>query len=366
MALPYPASGPTAITTQNLTPTAAPTAGSAVQLFPGNAACVSVEVTGTYTGALSAQVTVDGSTWTTLTGSVFVPINGSAATAAIASGSTGKWTVALSGWTGVQITALAAFSGTANVSLNPGDGAAASASGGGVATSVNVAQVGGTAVVTGGVAGTQGVGGAAAAGTAIASAGNPILLAGSDGTTSRTLVTGAGVTGTGVLRAVLATDVVPGTAYTSRTDVTRPANTTAYTAGDVVGGAITFASAGPSGGRVLITTADLGLYISSIPTGMTTFTLYLYDVTPPSAIADNSPFDMPSGDRASYLGQISLGAPIDLGSTCYTTPAVPSLEVKLANGSTSLFGYLVTSAGYTPAANSEVYSVRFSSIGAGN
>lgn len=182
---------------------------------------------------------------------------------------------------------------------------------------------------------------------------------------------GTGATGTGVQRVQLTNDYAStvtsqGLGYTSRTDVTRPANVTAYTAGDVVGGAITFTSAGPSGGRVLITSADLGLYIAAIPTGMGAFTLYLYDVTPPSAIADNSPFDMPSGDRASYLGSIALGVPVDLGATCYTTPVVPSLEVKLANASTTLYGYLVTASGYTPANNSEVYSIRFSSIGVSN
>ena len=52
---------------------------------------------------------------------------------------------------------------------------------------VNLAQVGGTNPVTGGVNGSQGVGGLAASGATIA--GNPVLVAGSDGTNARSLAT---------------------------------------------------------------------------------------------------------------------------------------------------------------------------------
>jgi hypothetical protein len=151
--------------------------------------------------------------------------------------------------------------------------------------------------------------------------------------------------------------------YNTQTTVTRPANTTPYSAGDVVGGAITFTSAGPSAGYLLITSADLRIDVTAVPSGMTSFRLYLYDVTPPSAIADNAAFDLPSGDRANYLGFIDLGVPGDLGSTLYTQVTQPGLQVKLAAASTSLFGYLVTTGAYTPAANSEVYVPRLRGVG---
>lgn len=51
--------------------------------------------------------------------------------------------------------------------------------------SVNLAQVGGTNTVTGGVNGSQGVGGLAASGATLA--GNPVLVAGSDGSNARSL-----------------------------------------------------------------------------------------------------------------------------------------------------------------------------------
>ena len=55
--------------------------------------------------------------------------------------------------------------------------------------SINLNQVGGSAVVTGGVAGSQGVGGLAADGAAVA--GNPVLMAGSDGTNAETILVSA-------------------------------------------------------------------------------------------------------------------------------------------------------------------------------
>lgn len=142
--------------------------------------------------------------------------------------------------------------------------------------------------------------------------------------------------------------------YKSQPTVTRPANTTAYTAGDVVGGAITFDGAGPFGGSAIITSADLRVHVAAIPAGMTSVTLHLYDATPPSALADNAPWDLPAGDRASYLGFLSIGTPVDVGSTLFCQLDAINKQVRLGSSS-SLFGYLVTNGGFTPAGNSEVY-----------
>lgn len=154
-------------------------------------------------------------------------------------------------------------------------------------------------------------------------------------------------------------------AYTSAPTVTRPANTTPYAAGDVVGAtaaAITFPSAGPSGGHVLVTTDNLRIDLAAVPSGMTSFRLYLYNVTPPSALADNAVWDLSSGDRAGFLGYLDLGTPVDLGSTLFVQTINPGLQVKLATGSTSLFGYLVTAAIYTPTSG-EVYTPRLETVG---
>ncbi len=146
------------------------------------------------------------------------------------------------------------------------------------------------------------------------------------------------------------------------TTVTRPANVTAYTANDVVGGAITFASIGASAGYVTIMGADLRYDVAAVPSGMAGMRLYLYSVTPPSASADNAAWDLPSGDRTSFMGYIDLGTPVDLGSTLYTQVDNLNRQVKLGAGETALYGYLVTAGGYTPAANSETFRITLRAV----
>lgn len=136
--------------------------------------------------------------------------------------------------------------------------------------------------------------------------------------------------------------------FLSTVEFTRPANTTAYTAGDAVGAtaaALEFKGVGNQGRVVNITNTRLRIDRTSVISGETTYTLHLYDVTPPSALADNAAFDLPSGDRASYLGSIALGTVVDLGSTVYVA-ASPALRVKPRG--TSIFAYLVTAGAYTP------------------
>lgn len=154
-------------------------------------------------------------------------------------------------------------------------------------------------------------------------------------------------------------------AFSSTASFTRQNNTTAYDAGDVVGAlvaALEFKNIGPSdGGDVLITKAEFRINVSSVPSGMSTFALQLYSVTPPSALADAATWDLPSGDRASYLGSISLGTPTDLGSTLYTKVTGLNEQYVIPAGG-ALYGYLVTTGAFTPTAQA-VYSVKLTSIG---
>jgi hypothetical protein len=134
--------------------------------------------------------------------------------------------------------------------------------------------------------------------------------------------------------------------------LTRTADTNAYAANDVIGAAtgstaaLTFANMGPSGGEVTLTSVSLEIDASAVIAGETSYRLYLYNVTPPSALGDNAAFDLPSGDRASFLGYVDLGTPIDLGSTLYVQADNIGKQIKLSG--TSLFGYLVTIGAYTP------------------
>lgn len=159
-------------------------------------------------------------------------------------------------------------------------------------------------------------------------------------------------------------------AYRSVVSLTRTADTNAYTANDVLGantssgGAVlTLPTVGPStGGTVLITTAKFEYDVSSIPSGMTSFRLYLYNASPASALADNAAWDLPSGDRTSYLGYIDLGTPVDLGSTLFVETSGINLQVSIPSGG-SLYGYLVTNGGYTPG-SADVCKITLNTIAA--
>lgn len=154
---------------------------------------------------------------------------------------------------------------------------------------------------------------------------------------------------------------------TASVDITRPANTTAYTANDVVGAtvaALTFGGLGsPDGSDVIITSASIRHDQSAIISGETSYRLHLYDVTPPSAPADNAAWNLPSGDRASYLGYIDIGAITDLGSTLWAETSNIGKQVKLASG--TLYGLLVTIGAYTPV-SADTYTVKLSCIPAHN
>lgn len=150
--------------------------------------------------------------------------------------------------------------------------------------------------------------------------------------------------------------------YRSQITVTRPANATPYAAGDVVGGVIEFTSVGPDGGHVVIMSADLRIDVAALPSGMGSFRLHLYGQTPPSALADNAPWDLTAADRAVYSGYVDIGAPGDFGSTLYVQSDNVNKPTKLATGSTSLFGYLVSTGAFTPAGNSEAYVPRLRTV----
>lgn len=109
------------INARNLTtPLGVADPGSAVEidLSNGDFNTLTVQTVGTYTGALSLQVTLDGKTWVTITAAVFQNIVTNALSATIASGVQGVFQVNIAGMQKVRITALAATTGEVTVSLN--------------------------------------------------------------------------------------------------------------------------------------------------------------------------------------------------------------------------------------------------------
>lgn len=132
--------------------------------------------------------------------------------------------------------------------------------------------------------------------------------------------------------------------------------TNPYAAGDVVGGPLTFAAVGSGAVVINIVGCALEIDTGTIISGETSYRLYLYSVTPPSALADSSVWDLSSaGDRTAFLGYIDIGTVVDLGSTVYAQAAQTKI-VKLSSG--SVYGYLVTNGAYTPTARPFVVSLQ--------
>lgn len=169
--------------------------------------------------------------------------------------------------------------------------------------------------------------------------------------------------------------LVEGRAYRAAVTFQRPSNTTAYTAGDVIGiadsgtpanpgSAIhTLASVGAAGGYVLVQSVELLIVSPTVPSGMAAFRLHLYTASP-TAILDNASFDLASGDAASYVGYIDISTPQDMGSSLYSQTDYPGRLIELASGSSSLFAVLETRGGYTPSSGTS-YSLRAKTLDVG-
>lgn len=148
---------------------------------------------------------------------------------------------------------------------------------------------------------------------------------------------------------------------TYRINFNRTADTSVYAAGDVIGSAtaaggavLTFPGMGGARDNIIITDADLLINLTAVTSGMTSFRLHLYDVTPPGNLGDNAAWDLPAGDQASYLGYIDLGTPVDVGSSLFVQQLQINKMLRMGIG-TSLFAYLVTNGGFTPASGTTFY-----------
>lgn len=126
----------------------------------------------------------------------------------------------------------------------------------------------------------------------------------------------------------------------------------AYGAGDIIEGAKAFDFGAMLGGLVEIKSASLLISHTAVISGETTYRLHLYNVTPPSALADNAVWDLPAGDRASYLGYVDFAQVVDLGSSVFiaTDNINKVIQVAGAAGGGLVYGYLVTVGAFTATA----------------
>jgi hypothetical protein len=131
--------------------------------------------------------------------------------------------------------------------------------------------------------------------------------------------------------------------------------TTGYTPGKVVGTVLTFSSI--ASGAVVVNVKGVSLRIDNtiVISGETTYRLYLYSSSPPSAFTDNATFDLPSGDRGAFLGYIDIPQVVDLGATVFIQT---SQDFIVATASSSLFGYLVANGTFTSTARVHTVSIK--------
>lgn len=135
---------------------------------------------------------------------------------------------------------------------------------------------------------------------------------------------------------------------------TRPADTTAYAAQDVVSNStsspvvLTFSGAARANGGSGIILAARHLKNSTTTTGAT-YRLHLYKVAP-TAINDNAPFTLLYANRASRIGFIDFnhatGAAGSDSSNALTT--IVNLPFVCDAAASSLFGILTVTSAYTP------------------
>jgi hypothetical protein len=129
------------ITTQNLSSSETCTANSCVEIDVTDKGTLSVQVSGTYTGALTLQRTNDRLSWTTLSASTTFTNGAGTQTATITSGTTGTFAISgAAGFRKIRLTGLAAMTGTATVTFftaAPGGGGGGSSGGGGGAVTVS-------------------------------------------------------------------------------------------------------------------------------------------------------------------------------------------------------------------------------------
>lgn len=147
---------------------------------------------------------------------------------------------------------------------------------------------------------------------------------------------------------------------------TRPANTTAYTAEDVVsenassGTAWTFANAArTTGGSGTIVRAVL---LDDDTARTQSMILFLYNVTPTCNLNDNVANDGPvSADADNFIGAIEFDALVDQGTGFSYATQVPGngnlpLPFQCASGDNDIYGVLVDDTGFTPSSG-EIFRI---------
>ena len=131
----------------------------------------------------------------------------------------------------------------------------------------------------------------------------------------------------------------------------------AYGALDIMDAAkqfsFTYADGSPvtKGALIRVYTTILRIDVSALQASEGAYSLAMYNVTPPSAQADNAAWTLASADLAAYLGTIALSTPVDAGAALYVqAQPTANQDIKLLSTETSIYGELITTPGFTPTA----------------
>ena len=140
--------------------------------------------------------------------------------------------------------------------------------------------------------------------------------------------------------------------------ITRAAMTTYMASSpnfDVYGGLFELQNIGVAGKGIFLTFFEIDLTLNAVPTGMTSFQVFL-SPTAPTSIADNNIFTLNSG---AYLDKVGFSVPMSLGrGGGKVVGVIKDLNQLFILTSSSLWGYLVTNGAIVPAANSEEGTIR--------
>ena len=168
------------------------------------------------------------------------------------------------------------------------------------------------------------------------------------------------VDGSGVTQPVSMNFAPPGLVWesTDTITITRAAMTTYMASSpnfDVYGGLFELQNIGVAGKGIFLTFFEIDLTLNAVPTGMTSFQVFL-SPTAPTSIADNNIFTLNSG---AYLDKVGFSVPMSLGrGGGKVVGVIKDLNQLFILTSSSLWGYLVTNGAIVPAANSEEGTIR--------
>lgn len=141
--------------------------------------------------------------------------------------------------------------------------------------------------------------------------------------------------------------------------MTRPANTTQYSTGDLVANSTTAGSVVPlefdvGGGSGMVRKIRIRTNRTSGGTTSAVFRVYLFRTAPTVAGGDNAAFNPANADNFLDAMDVVVNEQFSDGAANSSNGAAGEINYSLPSGSTKLFGLVRAGAGYTPASAEQI------------